>query len=47
VTYAKNAETGFFDIKAYNRPADEAPNAKPEPEPEWDPFDEVDQHAAE
>jgi DNA repair protein RadD len=26
VTYAKNAETGFFDIKAYNRPADEAPD---------------------
>lgn len=45
VTYQKNAETGFFDIKAYNRPADEAPDAKPEPE--WDPFEEVDQHAAE
>jgi DNA repair protein RadD len=44
VTYAKNAETGFFDIKSYNRPADEAPDAKPEPE--WNPFDEVDQHAA-
>ena len=26
VTYAKNAETGFFDIKAYNRPADEEPD---------------------
>lgn len=45
VTYAKNAETGFFDIKAYNRPADEEPDAKPEPE--WNPFDEVKQHAAE
>jgi DNA repair protein RadD len=45
VTYAKNAETGFFDIKAYNRPADEAPEDKPEPE--WNPFDEVDKHAAE
>jgi len=45
VTYAKNAETGFFDIKAYNRPADKEPDAKPEPE--WNPFDEVEQHAAE
>jgi len=45
VTYAKNAETGFFDIKSYNRPADEEPDAKPEPE--WNPFDEVEQHAAE
>ena len=44
VTYAKSAETGFFEIKAYNKPADEEPNAKPEPE--WNPFEEVDQHAA-
>jgi hypothetical protein len=44
VTYAKNTGTGFFDIKAYNRPADEMPEAKPEPE--WNPFEEVDQHAA-
>lgn len=44
VTYAKNPRTGFFDIKDYNRPADEMPEAKPEPE--WNPFEEVDQHAA-
>lgn len=26
VTYVKNAQTGFFEIKGYNRPADEAPD---------------------
>jgi DNA repair protein RadD len=47
VTYAKNAETGFFDIKAYNRPADEEPGAPSIAEIEWDPFGEAEQHAAE
>jgi DNA repair protein RadD len=45
VTYVKNAETGFFDIKAYNRLADEMPDV--DPEPEWNPFEEAEQHAAE
>jgi DNA repair protein RadD len=45
VTYAKNAETGFFEIKSYNWPADEMPNV--DPEPEWNPFEEAEQHAAE
>ena len=45
VTYVKNAETGFFDIKAYNRLADEMPDV--DPEPEWNPFDEAEKHAAE
>lgn len=45
VTYVKNAETGFFNVLAYNREADEMPDINPEPE--WDPFAEADQHAAE
>ena len=28
VTYRKNAETGFYEVHAYNRPADEEPDVE-------------------
>lgn len=46
VTYRKDVESGFFDIRAYNRPEDIEPEAPSVAEIEWDPFSEGEQHAA-
>jgi hypothetical protein len=46
VTYRKDVESGFFDIRAYNRPEDIEPEAPSVAEIEWDPFSEAEQHAA-
>lgn len=46
VTYRKDVESGFFDIRAYNRPEDMEPEAPSVAEIEWNPFSEAEQHAA-
>jgi DNA repair protein RadD len=46
VTYRKDVESGFFEIRAYNRPEDIEPEAPSVAEIEWDPFSEEEQHAA-
>jgi hypothetical protein len=46
VTYRKDVESGFFDIRAYNRPEDIEPEAPSVAEIEWNPFSEEEKHAA-